>query len=509
MASTTFIEIKPKDGIQRDGTSVDSLQYIDGQWVRFYKNRALKMGGYKVISLGSSSAITNLYSFDSLNSILLYYCQANKLSVSNVYTDLSTTVPIDRTPDGFVYNPNNTWSIATVAYTVSGVITDYIIATACPNGSDIGNDVPGIVYYGQMEDTSLLTPLLSFTTTGGVVVLGSYIMLYGDNGGVFFNDGADINTFPDVNFIQFGSSKIVYAAPVRQNGVVTGLFWALDYVFSLTFNASSQGNETFTPAYVSTSSTILSAGSVVTFDPLFYWIGINNFYVFNGAVNPLANETNKLWFFENLNINYKELVTGFYNKKYNEVCWLAPMFGSTVNNWMIIYNVETGAWYDTPLTRSCAVSSSSQMQYPIMASSSLENINGSYSFPIWAHEFGVNKVDPIQTTAIVSSFTTSKFWTIDNNPEAQVLILDAIIPDVQQVNDMFFTVGTQGYPNSPVVTSNTFVMTPTTEFLTVRVKGSIMNLTFTSNVVDGNYLFGKTMIRLIVSDDQRPGPSTT
>jgi hypothetical protein len=82
-------------------------------------------------------------------------------------------------------------------------------------------------------------------------------------------------------------------------------------------------------------------------------------------------------------------------------------------------------------------------------------------------------------------------------------------PDVKQVNDMFFTVNTQGYPNSPVIVSDNFVMTPTSEFITVKEKGSLINLTFTSNVLDGDFLFGKTIVKIIVSDDQRPGPSAT
>lgn len=513
MASSSYLQIQPQPGINRDGTSVDSTQCIDGIWVRSYMNRMMKMGGYKVIVIGDTEKIRNLVSFNAVNSILMYVGQPSHLMVMNVFSDLSATVPINRTPSLFVTDVNNTWSMASVSYTVDGVRTEYVIATACPNGFDISNNVPGIVYVGVMTDPDPLIPMTSgsinIATTGGVVVLGSYIMVYGANGYVIFNDGTSIDTWPADNFIQFGSSKIVYAAPVRQSGSVVGLFWALDYVFSLTFIAKDQGEDTFQAAYVSTSSTILSPGSVITFDPQFFWIGINNFYVYNGAVNVLPNETNKVWFFENLNVAYKEKVTGFYNKKYNEVCWLAPMFGATENNWMIFYNVEKQAWFDTPLNRSCAVSSSSQMPYPIMASSALETINGNQSYPIWAHEFGVNRVDPVQTTAIISSFTTNILWMIDQNPQAQVLVIDSVTPDVKQVNDMFFAVNTQGYPNSPVIVSDNFVMTPTSEFITVKEKGSLISLTFTSNVLDGNFLFGKTMVKLIVSDDQRPGPSAT
>lgn len=513
MADITYLPLQPGGGVNRDGTSTDSTQYTEAIWARSYKNRIKKMGGYKVIVLGDTELIRNLYSFDDVNSILLYVGQPSHLIVMNVFEDLSTTVPIDRTPAGFASNTNNTWSMTSVAYVNDDVLTDYVIATACPNGFDISNAVPGIIYSGEMGSSDPLTPILisgnPIATTGGVVVLGSYILVFGAKGLVTFNDGLSIDNFPTANFVQFGASKIVHAAPVRQSGGVVGLFWALDYVFSLTFVPGEGGTETFQPAYVSTSSTILAPGSVIAFDPMFYWIGTSNFYVYNGAVQVFPNNTNKIWFFKNLNVAYKEKITSFYNKKFNEICWLVPMYGATENNWMIYCNLETQEWWDTPLTRSCAVSASSQMPYPIMASSTLETINANQSFPLWAHEFGVNRVDPVQTTAILSSFTTNKLWLIEQNPQAQVLILDSIIPDIEQVNDMFFTVNTQGYPNSPVVVSDIFVTTPTTEYLTVRVKGSLMSLTFTSNVLDGDYLFGKTMLGTIISNDQRPGPSIT
>ena len=207
-------------------------------------------------------------------------------------------------------------------------------------------------------------------------------------------------------------------------------------------------------------------------------------------------------------MNYKQRVVGFVNKKYNEICWLFPYGTSTENNWMIIYNLTTGAWYDTPLERSCAASSSSLFPYPLMASSVAETYNLTTTYPIWAHEYGVNQIDPVRTSAILSSFTTNKLWLIDQNPQYQVLSVDSVIPDVKQIGSMFFSINAQGYPNSTIDTSSNFEFTSDTEFLTVRFKGSILNLTFTSNVLDGDYLFGKTIIKLQITDDQRPGPTT-
>lgn len=510
MAEIQYMPIAPKPGIQRDGTQLDSDQCVDGIWTRFYKGRPMKMGGYQLLQTGNSEIVRNLFSVDSQDSIQLYLGQPSSISTFRVFGDLATTAPFNITPLAFVPNINNSWSITSVAYSddtppPNAVYTDYIIATACPNGFDISNNVEENVYWGVIGSSDPLTPLLSgstiITTAGGVMNLGSFILILGINGFITWNDGLSLDTWPNTNFAQLGTSKFIYGAPVRSGATVGGLIWALDALIGIQYTGSEAPQ--FALSYVSTRSTLLSQNCVVSFDPYFYWIGRNTFYMYNGAVVELENETNKLWFFSNLNSAYKERVYGFVNKKFNEIWWLFPYGDSTENNWALIYNMSTQAWYDTPLDRSCAVSSNSQMAYPIMASSIPYSLNLSTSYPTWIHEIGLNAVDPVSETAIVASFQTNKIWN-----KKSVTTIDTFLPDVQIEESMFMQVLTQGYPNSEVTYSPVFSFDGSTEFLTIRVKGSIVSTVFTSNVVDGNYLFGQCTYKVIIGDDQRPGPST-
>jgi hypothetical protein len=506
MANFSYRQLQPEAGIQRDGTTVDSTQFIDGSWVRFYKKRAKKMGGFQLLTLGNAEIPRMLFSYDSIDSIQLFVGGQSTLQTLNVFPDLITSAPNNITPVGFVSNINNLWSMTTVANIVDDVPITYIVATACPNASDISNNTPGQVYYGNINTTDPLIALGNVTTTGGVLNLGSYLLVYGSNGYVTWNDGATITEFPINNFFQQGSSKFVAGYPVRTGNQTAGLLWSLDAVVSVVLDTTAVK---FVPAYVSTITTILSPNCVVPYEPFFYWIGINTFYTYNGAVQEIQNETNKLWFFENLNQNAKEKVYGFVNKKYGEICWLFPFGDSLENNHMLIYNMNTETWYDTDqINRSCAVSSSSQFQYPIMASSQFETFNSSNTYPLWAHEKGVNRVDPLGSTALLSTFTTNKIWLIDQDPTTNVIEYDTFIPDVKLTGDMFFTISMQGYPNSPVKTSPQFTFSNATQFLTVRQKATIASFTFTSNTLDSDYLFGKTMLKIRVSDDQRMGPSS-
>lgn len=510
MPKVFFMEIAPGAGINRDGTKIDTELCTDGTWTRFYDKRPKKMGGYKLIDLGNNEIPRSLYSYDSENSILLYVGRSNSLEFLSVFPDLTASSSNVITPFDFAINPKNIWSITTVPAIVDETPIAYLVATAAPNGSDISNAQAGQVYYTPVGSTDALQPIPNIFTTGGVLNLGPYLIVYDLNGYVIWNDGSDIELFPDDNFLQIGSSKFVAGAPVRTGNVVSGLLWSLDGVVSLTLNPAGDSPGEFVASYISTISTILSSGCVISYEPYFFWIGINTFYMYNGSVMEVPNTTNKLWFFQNLNQDQKQKVVGFVNKKYGELCWLFPYGDSVENNWMLIYNINTQQWYDTNLiNRASAVSSTSQMQYPIMASSSPEVFNGTSSYPLWAHEYGVNRIDPVRETALYSSFTTNKLWLIDQQPESQVLIADTFIPDIVMEESMFFTIDTQGYPNSTPTTSPLFSISPSTEFSTVRQKGSIISMTFTSNVLNGDYLFGKSLMRFVIADDQRPGPSST
>jgi len=63
--ATNVIVLNSEPGIQRDGTAYDSKNYIDGQWVRFYRDRPLKIGGYKLIDQGNGTIIRTVYNYDN------------------------------------------------------------------------------------------------------------------------------------------------------------------------------------------------------------------------------------------------------------------------------------------------------------------------------------------------------------------------------------------------------------------------------------------------------------
>lgn len=511
------IEIKPDVGIERDGTSFDTTRCTDGSWNRFYKERPQSIGGYIIIDNGTEEIIRNLFSVNSQNSVIVYIGRNSGLSYITLYPDLTASGEINITPAGYVPNPDgmNTWSFATVSYND----VDYILAIPLPNASDISNNTPGTLYAGVVGDSEALTIVTDAPpVTGGVTVSGNYILLFGSQGTIFWNDGNGFSTsgnWPIQNKIVFESTQFVAGAPVRSGQTLSALFWSLDFVtlLSLSPSASDPTVNTFTSSYVSTESTLLSANSIISLDPYFYWPGNNSFYQFNASVIELENTINKEWFFSNLNREEKEKVFGFVDRIYNEIWFLFPYGTATENTNAIFANVDNPNqpnWQDTDqIPRSCAISSSTQFPYPLMASSQPIRNGTQEIFPIWAHEYGTDKVQLGQNIAITKSFETNWMYARDIDPSMTVCILDTLIPDIKQQGDMTVQFKLRGYPNSPPVLSPIFTIPEGKEFLTIRQEATIFSAVFTSNVLGGAYLMGRTQLLAKAAGSTRPGPSAS
>jgi hypothetical protein len=496
------IDIKPGVGIDRDGTQYSSQMFIDGSWMRTYREYAQKIGGCMTINNGNGTIIRNLYSINVQDAVIVYIGRPNGLWYIKINQDLSTSGEINVTPADFVANDNITWSISGVSYNN----IDYILAIPLLNASDISNITPGKLYSGIVGTTGPLTAVAGAPqVTGGVVTIGNYITLFGSNGLIYWNDGSVISNWPGANFISFQATQFVFGSPVRGNAL-SGVYWGLSFVAQITLNTDTTPK--FVSSYVSTESTLLSSRSIISLDPYFYWPGNNSFYMFNGAVVNLKNNTNKKWFFRNLNRTQAQKVTGFVNRIYNEIWWLAPFGTATENTNAIFMNADTQDWSDTDqMERTCGIPSSTQLPYPLMCSSQPIANGQSNIFPLWVHEYGVDKIQLGQKIAITSFFTTNYISMKDIDPSMKVGIIDTVIPDIQQTGNMTVNINSLGYPRSIPDVSEAFMITPETEFLTVRQKSSIFSATFTSNEAGGDYLMGRTSFLIEKAGDQRMGPS--
>jgi hypothetical protein len=191
------------------------------------------------------------------------------------------------------------------------------------------------------------------TTDGGVCVLYPFIFIYGSNG-LIANNHVDA-IYADQNFnnwngplanrVNMSAGKIVKGMPVRGGtNSPSGLFWATDSLIRVSFT----GNPAQYWKYdiISSQTSILSSSCVVEMDGVYYWMGVDRFYLYNGSVQVLPNDKNINWVYDNLNYEERQKVWATKVPRYNEIWFFYPRGSATECTDAIIYNVKDKIWYD-------------------------------------------------------------------------------------------------------------------------------------------------------------------
>jgi hypothetical protein len=90
----------------------------------------------------------------------------------------------------------------------------------------------------------------------------------------------------------------------------------------------------------------MSSNAVVEMDGIYYWMGVDRFYKYNGAVSVVPNDKNVNWLFDNLNFEQRQKVWATKVPRYNEIWFFYPRGTATECTDAIIYNVKDNIWYD-------------------------------------------------------------------------------------------------------------------------------------------------------------------
>jgi len=333
--------------------------------------------------------------FSQTGSPVIYTVSTSVFSTPNTTVNISTgtiigtptTVYIDNVPvftgdldyqsDPSIGNYRVTWQFDS-QFSPSG---NQLSVFAHPglNLTNIDNGVPTQVLVGGITPTSGNTWTFSglsdsagsaptykpISVDGGVCVLYPFIFVYGSAGYIANNNVSTTygdQTFYDwngplANQVNVSSSKIVKGMPMRGGtNSPAGLFWATDSLIRVTFTAATA------PIYwnydiVSSQISIMSSNSVVEMDGVFYWLGIDRFYAYNGQVTVVPNDKNINYLFDNLNYEQRQKVWATKVPRYNEIWFFYPRGTATECTDAIIYNVKDKLWYDagqaTGAQRSC------------------------------------------------------------------------------------------------------------------------------------------------------------
>ena len=252
------------------------------------------------------------------------------------------------------------------------------------NLNDIDNGVPSQVLVGNiapsiantwnftgLSDSAGQNPTYQpISVDGGVTVLYPFIFVYGSHGFIANNNVS--STYSQQNFYDWNgplanqtnvsSSKIVKGMPMRGGtNSPAGLFWATDSLIRVSFN-SSASSTTPTSQYwnydiISSQISIMSSNAIVEMDGIYWWMGVDRFYAYNGSVVVVPNDKNVNYLFDNINYTQRQKVWATKIPRYNEIWFFYPRGTATECTDAIIYNTKDKIWYDagqaTGSQRSC------------------------------------------------------------------------------------------------------------------------------------------------------------
>lgn len=500
MESPTPIVIRSQPGIKRDGTQLEGDNYTDGQWCRFNRGLPRKIGGYRGITSHLQEKVYGMTSYSMEGTQYVHVGSSTileqvQIDSAGILIGLHT-----RTPAGFSIDVNNLWQFDVL----SGVVgnTASLVAHAAPNLDDISSDTETAIYYGDVTGTAALTATGMDPVSGGVMVLSPYLVAYGNAGRVDVSSPNDLTTPPDSAFVT--GQKIVQGMALRGGGSgPAGLLWSLDSLIRMTFNASA-GDVPFSFDTISSETSILSSQSVIEYDGVYYWAGVDRFLSFNGVIREVPNSLNQNWFFDNLNYAWRQKVFAFKIARWGEIWWCYPRGSATECTHAVVLNVREGTWYDTQLPgsgRSAAIYAKVYNK-PFMC-----DVDATATgYTLWQHETGVDSILGPIVEPIPSHFATNTITMLTGaQPANQALRCARIEPDFVQSGDMTVTVSGRANARAPDDIGETYTFPDTAsnaaeQVVNLKETRRLMRFTFRSNALNGDYQMGQCIAHVGPAD---------
>ena len=428
--------------------------------------------------------------------------------VTSTTTIVATDTDMDGGCDAYVTSANNMWMFD-YQYD-SSTNQNYIIAQVSPNLECSCNDEGGQIFFGEVLGTA---PFQSVNLppdancTGGIVSLHPYLFYYGTDGIIGWSKPGEPTNLTDLaggaGLARVWGQKIIKGMPLRagSGSAPAGLFWAYDAVIRATFTG---GATTFQFDVVATDTSIISPNSVVDYDGVFFWCGVDRFLMFNGVVREVPNTMNLNYFFDNINKRQGMKVFAFKVPKYGEIWWCYPRGDATECTHAVVYNVRENTWYDTELPNEgrAAGQFNNSFRAPILAGTQATNND----YRVWVHEQGYDEFDGSNISPIKSYFETADLSNLVQGKNQYVRIT-RIEPDFVQNGPMTVQVTGRANARAPEVYSSLFtfvdpskIVEPQQQIVMLKEQRRELRVRFESDAVYGNYQMGQIIGHISTGD---------
>lgn len=516
MAAASPVPLIFPPGVQRDGTLFDSDRAPDSLWCRWRLGRPRKIGGFSQITDTLNGVPRRIHMFYQGPNTIIHVGTSKSLQQVVVDQNGAFVSAADRTPTTFSGGPNVGWTIDALFNAAVGSTNSALIAHAAPDLAANASSGATTPFFGQIDSQ---LPLIGFSDpgavdgvytlpqlSGGIICIPPYVFGFGNNGSIQWS----APNLPLYLGIAGGTSgaggtrasaqKFLAAASGPQSP--SALFWTTSEVFTATFIG---GPATWDFARITRSSSLISTDAIVEYDNLYFWAGIDRFFVFNGTVVELPNAANLDYFFDNMNWPYAAKTTAFKIPRFGEIWFCAPLFNNTEPSHAVIYNVRENCWYDTVLPnsgRACGFQAEG-LRFPVMGGTK----QGPNGYSLWLHENGTDQSVNGVLSAVRSYFETPVLGSTRNQqPTNDGLSVEMFEADMVQTGDIAVTViggANQRAPQStsPAVTIRQVPQVRQDQIPGLRQDKRQLRFHIESNQIGGNYIVGRNLAHMATSED--------
>ena len=415
--------------------------------------------------------------------------------VASTTTITSTVTNMVGGLDALTSSVYNQWMFQT-SYDAS-TTDNSLIAHVAPNLGCVCNDTGGQIFFGDILGTGALIEIplpAGANATGGIVMMFPYLMYYGTAGVVGWSIPGTPSDLSGAGsgIARVWGQKIVKGMPLRAGSgtAPAGIFWAYDAVIRATFTG---GATIFQFDIIATDTSIMSPDSIVDYDGMFFWAGVDRFLMFNGVVREVPNQLNLNWFFDNINASQRSKVFAFKVPHFGEIWFCYPRDDATECTHAVVYNVREQTWYDTELPSSGRASGGYNNGFaaPLLT----DCIPTSSGYRVWIHEQGVDEIDGQVASPIESYFETADLSALAQGKNEYVRIT-TIEPDFLQNGPMTVQVTGRANARAPEIYSSEFIfpesaVEPHEQIVMLKEQRRELRVRFESNAVGGDYQMGQ------------------
>jgi hypothetical protein len=239
---------------------------------------------------------------------------------------------------------------------------------------------------------------------------------------------------------------------------------------------------TFGISMVSENISVASPKAAVAIDDSVFWMGTNEFYLFNGAVQRIPC-TVRDYVFDDFNEAQSEKVFAAANTSYSEVWWFYCSAGSQTVDRYVVFNYQENIWCYGTMTRTAWIERGVYNR-PIAA--------GSDGY-LYYHEIGADDGSTNPVSAI-SSYVESSPVDISDGENFQ--FIRRMLPDVSFVDSpsatpaVDITTTAKNYTNGSTLKAETFEIANDTQQVNMRLRGRQVSIRVASEDVGVKWRLG-------------------